>query len=202
HRVLIVVVADSGMVKDAMLELEQGVAKEELDRISTFLNSEYCGQPLDRIKSDLIKRLEGEKDSCYHMVKMASGLLQEGLLSDYGDKFYIEGSSRLFDQPEFADLNKRRKMARLLDEKYRLLNLMKGDMHDDGLKVHIGQENKDVDLKDCSIVTSNYKIGDKVIGTLGVIGPVRMGYSRIIPAIDYLSQMIGRMLAEMNEEWD
>jgi heat-inducible transcriptional repressor len=119
------------------------------------------------------------------------------LFNEY-HKLYLDGASHIIEQPEFRDLKKLHTLLRCLEEKKEILDLLKCDFEDEGLTVHIGKENQFNHLKDCSIVTRGYRVKGKVSGRLGVIGPKRMMYEKVIPTVEFLADAVGEMLDEMN----
>ncbi|MBN2453239.1 MAG: heat-inducible transcriptional repressor HrcA [Candidatus Omnitrophica bacterium] len=114
------------------------------------------------------------------------------------DKLYLDGASHIIEQPEFHDLKKLYSLLRYLEHKRDLLELLRHDFEEDGLTIHIGRENISNSLADCSIVTKGYKVKGKVSGRLGVIGPKRMMYERVIPAVELLADTVTDIFEEMD----
>lgn len=108
---------------------------------------------------------------------------------------YLEGVSFILEQPEFQDARKVKLIFRAFDDKAELLKIMEDDLETEGVNVHIGRENRYEDLYDCSLVTSTYKMSNKFKGTLGIIGPKRMGYSRVISVVNYVANLVTRILS-------
>ena len=115
-------------------------------------------------------------------------------------KFYIEGTSNMVDMPEFKDIERMKILLRLFDEKTDIFNLINEDLNTDGVKIHIGEEDRHEALKDLSLITANYRIKDTGKGSLGVLGPVRMNYSFLIPLVDFVSKAIEEVMDEMEIE--
>lgn len=108
---------------------------------------------------------------------------------------YLEGVSFILEQPEFQDAQKVKLIFRAFDDKVELLKIMEEDLETEGVNVHIGRENRYEDLYDCSLVTSTYKMSNKLKGTLGIIGPKRMGYSKVISVVNYVANLVTRLLS-------
>ena len=113
------------------------------------------------------------------------------------EKVYLDGASHLIEQPEFQDLAKLHNLFRCLEDRMSILKLL-CDESDDRLTIHIGKENKSSYLSDCSIVTHGYKIRGKPSGKLGVIGPKRMVYERVIPMVEYLADTVSNILYDID----
>ena len=115
------------------------------------------------------------------------------------EKVYLDGVSHLIEQPEFRDLGKLHDLFKCLEDRVSILKLLCNESDDDRLTIHIGKENKSSSLSDCSIVTRGYKIKGKKSGKLGVIGPKRMVYERVIPMVEYLADTVSNILYDIDE---
>ena len=111
-------------------------------------------------------------------------------------RLYVERVSYFFEQPEFQDTQKLRVIIKTFEQQEPLLETMREDLHPDGIKVHIGQENTCENMQDCSLVISNFKIKDRNMGTLGIIGPRRMSYSKAISAVDYMANILNECVSD------
>jgi len=195
-RVLTVLITGSGLVKNSILDLEEMVAKAELSRISEFLNEELEDMLLGDIKHYLMRRLLEERDSFYTFLKKAIDILLTPNLLKMEDHLYCEGVTCMMSHPEFRDMSRARMFLKAFEDKKEFFDLLYEDMEEDGVKVHIGKENTFKDMQDCSIVTCNYKVNDRIVGALAAIGPTRMEYSKVMSTIRYLSQAIGKVLED------
>lgn len=194
--VLTVLMTRSGIVRNSMLDLESEFAKSELYRISEFLNQELEGMFLGDVKDYLTRRLLEERDSFYTFLKKAMLLLSAPSLFRMEDRMYFDGATSLMLCPEFNDISKARLFLKVFEDKKDILDLFNEDMEKEGIKVHIGRENTCKYIQDCTVVTCNYKIDDRIIGALGAIGPTRMEYGKVISAVRYLSELLGRALED------
>ena len=126
---------------------------------------------------------------------------QAGLACVSNLKFYLEGTSNMLDMPEFKNPQRIKKLLRLFDEKDELIKLLDEDLATDGVKIHISEDDRFETLKDLSLITANYRVRDKAAdskkGSLGIIGPVRMNYSALIPLIDFLAKTIEEVFDDM-----
>ncbi|MBU1853890.1 MAG: heat-inducible transcriptional repressor HrcA [Candidatus Omnitrophica bacterium] len=196
-RVLVVLVTSSGFVRNSILEIEEDITKSDLFRISEFLNQELEGMFLGEIKNYLTRRLLEQRDTFYTFLKKAMLLLSMPSLLKMEDRIYFEGTTSIMLHPEFKDVQKARLFFRVFEEKKDLLDLFNEDMESDGVKVHIGKENSCKYIQECTVITCNYKLKDRTIGALGAIGPTRMEYGKVISAVKYLSDLLGKSLENL-----
>jgi heat-inducible transcriptional repressor len=112
------------------------------------------------------------------------------------EKVYLDGASHIVEQPEFKDMNKLYHLLRCLEEKTNIMNLLSADL-DERLTIHIGSENKSRYLNDCSVVTRGYGMRGRPAGRVGVIGPRRMVYEKVIPTVEFLADTLSKMLTEV-----
>ncbi|MDO8536055.1 MAG: HTH domain-containing protein [Candidatus Omnitrophota bacterium] len=115
------------------------------------------------------------------------------------EKLYLDGTSHLMEQPEFQDISKLHNLFKCLEDRVGILKILCDSPDDDRLTIHIGKENKSSSLSECSIVTRGYKIKGKASGKLGVIGPKRMVYERVIPMVEYLADTVSNIIYDMDE---
>ena len=196
-RVLTVLITGSGIVRNSILELEEEITKPELFRLSEFLNQELEGMFLGETKDYLTRRLLQQRDSLYTFFEKAILMLSTPSLLKMEDRFYFEGTTSLMSYPEFVDIRKARLFLKLFEEKKDILDLFNEDMETEGVKVHIGKENICKSIQECSVITCNYKVKQRTIGALGAIGPTRMEYGKVIFAVRYLSEVLGKALENL-----
>ena len=110
---------------------------------------------------------------------------------------YFEGATSIMSCPEFKDISKARLFLRFFEDKKEIVELFNEDMEKDGIKVHIGRENACKYIQECTVITCNYKIKERTIGAIGAIGPTRMQYGKVISAVTYLSQVLGKALEDI-----
>lgn len=197
-KILIVLVTSTGLVNNFITETRYDL-KHDLEVISNLLNSECFGLSLNDIKKTLLKRLREERDSFHAVVEKASDIIESILRVHSENELYLDGTSYLLMQPEFEGRQIARLIREVFEDRAVLAKLVEADMEEGGLKIHIGRENKDPHMKNCSILTAGYHIQDKVVGRLGIIGPTRMEYDHLIPVVNYVSQVVSRILSELVE---
>lgn len=153
-----------------------------------------------RINEELFARYQRYNEIIEHMSYIISKLTNYTSFVIYPkDHIYMDGASHILEQPEFGNLQKVKNLLRMLDEKEKLLALLNAYIAAGALKIHIGRENSLDGFQSCSVVTASYIVRNKVVGGLGIIGPIRMKYGRVVPLVKYLSDSISRMLEQVYE---
>jgi heat-inducible transcriptional repressor len=196
-RVLVVVVSTGGHVSHKVIEPSERYGSSELQQAANYLNSEFRGQSLVAVWHAVLERLREER-ILYDALMARALRLASTTFEEMGAEptVFIQGTSRLLDEvgPESADvtLEALRTLLRMIEEKARLIKLL-DDCISDGLTVVIGSEHHSPDLQPFSLIASTYTDGHGT-GTVGVIGPTRMRYSRAINAVEGLTKAIGRMV--------
>lgn len=189
-----------GIIKHAIFELQEGIEENELSRISRFLNDELSDLQLGEIEDHLLRKILSENDPFHHLFKQASDILSHShLLEENDERIMLDGAHHIVEQPEFRDSDKVKIVLKALEEEDELLNIMDEDLDEDEVSIHIGSENPYEGIRECSVIISNYKFGGKNIGSIGIVGPTRMDYSRAVSIIEYVGQVFSRLLARLNE---
>lgn len=134
-----------------------------------------------------------------HLISDLTNYVGVTLLPQY-DKVYLDGASHIVEQPEFRDLNKLHTLLRYLEQKRQILDLLSCDLGEERIIVHIGKELHSGYLDECSIVTRGYKVKGKVAGRVGVIGPKRMVYERVIPTVEFLADTLSVILDRLEDQ--
>lgn len=167
---------------DLLMETEE-LAPDEGERIE----QEYRTQQIEE-REDLFLEISRLLCHCTNYPALVSFPYSRG------NRLYLEGTSFILEQPEFQDTRKVKLIFRAFDEKTELLRIMERDLDSDGVNVHIGRENEYEDIQNCSLITCPCEMGDKCKGTLGIIGPRRMSYSRVISVVSYVAGLVTRAL--------
>lgn len=195
RRVLAILVTCGGAVQNRILETEQDFTADDLTRMSNYLNSALEGLSIREVREKILVEMQLEKNQYDQFLTKALSLSQQ-VLPDEQDEVFISGQSRIFDQPEFNNVNKMREIFQAFEEKGRLVQLLGDCMKAKGVQIFIGSETPLKEIAGMSLITSTYMTEANTIGLVGVIGPTRMGYSSVIPIVDYTAQLVSRLLAE------
>ena len=152
---------------------------------------------LDQVKARLLEEMKKEKVLFDRLLSKALELSKKALQENIeGSELYIGGRTNLLDNPEFADVERMRRIFEAFEEKSKIIDLLDKSMLSGQVNIVIGSESELLDMESLSFVTSPYTTGGEILGTLGVIGPTRMDYSRIIPLVDYTAKLLSEMLEQ------
>lgn len=192
---LVVWVASNGFVQNKIIDLHS-IPAADLERINRALNEELSGVFMSQLRDRLTDKL-GTQNSLHGLYQSAQVIVNESLPTLQTRRLALEGSRFILDQPEFHDWEKSRRLFKTLEEKEFLTDLVQTNSNREGVHVQIGLEHQCQDIWDCSFVTAQYRVHEQVVGSLGVLGPRRMPYDRVISLVDYMS----RRLSEALEQW-
>ncbi|HBA88985.1 MAG TPA: heat-inducible transcription repressor HrcA [Geobacter sp.] len=193
HRILAILVSQNGTVQNRLLEIQEEIPQEELVRMANYLNGMLQGLTIAQVRERLVAEMQSEKVRYDSMMTKALTLSEQTIRSD-GAEIFLEGQANILDQPEFCDAGKMREIFRAFEKKSLLLDLLDRSMQAEGVQIFIGAESRLLKMEGMSLVTSTYMTGKDTFGVLGVIGPTRMGYGRVIPIVDYTAKLISRLL--------
>lgn len=193
-KVLAVIVTEAGLVRHRIVPLAEEITEGELRELNRSLNKSMVGVSVKNIDLEIIRRVHQERDRQQKYLQIMESILSQAFRSINEGEIYLEGASHILEQPDFVNYEKMRNVIKMIDEKKMFFDIIGNTIGLQGVHVVIGQENAYKDLQECSIVTSTYKAGDKTIGALGIIGPRRMEYSRMVALVDYFSHLINRIL--------
>lgn len=197
QHLLAVWVAHNGFVQNRVVDMKEEIPSEELVRINRFLNQELGGMLLAQVRRYLTQKLERAHDSLRSLYQAAGTIVSESFPRMEQRRLSLEGSRYVLEQPEFQNWEKSRRLFKTLEAKDFLMDLVQGDPEREGVQVRIGLEHHCEDIWDCSFVTARYQVNQKPVGTLGILGPRRMPYERMIALVDFVSRRFGEAL----EQW-
>ena len=193
-RVLLIVVTPDGDVQNSILHTERTYTPSQLVEATNFFNQNFAGQPLTAIRGRLADELRALHDDIAGLMKAAVDA-GEGALAE-GESLVVTGERNLLHADDLAsNMQRLRRLFDLFEQKTSLLHLLDVSQRAQGVQIYIGEESGLVPLDDCSVVTASYEVGGQVIGTLGVIGPTRMAYERVIPIVDVTAKLLSNALA-------
>ncbi|MDZ4858426.1 MAG: HrcA family transcriptional regulator, partial [Candidatus Hydrogenedentes bacterium] len=197
---LAVLIADSmGRVRTHMVSVEPAIDSALLPKVSAFLNQNFRGVPVDKLLASVQSRLRMFLDDQRGIAEEALRVLQllpamrPGIL-------YLEGATQLFEQPEFRDVDRAREVFVLLDEKDRLLEMLRSTVLQGGAhrtRIVIGKEVPGEGVEGISLVASPYMVGSQRVGMIGVLGPRRMPYQKMTALVDFTAGLLSRLLTRL-----
>ncbi|MDD2335737.1 MAG: heat-inducible transcriptional repressor HrcA [Geobacteraceae bacterium] len=192
-RILVILVSESGTVQNRVIEAEEDLSSEDLVRMTNYLNNLLHGLTISEVKARIIREMKDEKVR-YDKLLTRALKLSEVTLEESAADVFIEGQVNILKQPEFADVERMKEIFYTFEEKSQLINLLDCCLKADRVNIFIGAENFLSRMNQMSVVTASYASGPNSLGVLGVIGPTRMGYDRVIPIVDYTARMLSELL--------
>jgi heat-inducible transcriptional repressor len=196
-RILVVMVSMTGLVTNRVIEVEDEMSQEDLQACSNYLNTHFCGLGLDAVRARLLELMHQEKalyDTLLKSVVAVGGrAFSEGGEAD----LYLEGTSTLLDAPELTDIDQMRALFKTFEEKGRLVKILNACLSRDGVRITIGHENPDPDLRQVALVTASVALDPDAAWGLGVVGSTRMEYSRMIALVEHVARALNQTLKEL-----
>lgn len=195
-KALTILVMQNGMVENRLMEIPRDVTESMLKQASNYLNSKLTGKTLDSVQKDIESEIQNNKTK---LDTITASLVAKGIAipkSQNDGHIIIRGQSRLLeDVKAIEDLERARALLGYLEEQKNMLNIIDSVDGAQGVQIFLGTENQIFDQSGWSLVLSPYKnASEKIVGAIGVIGPTRLNYDRIIPMVDYTSQVIARLI--------
>ena len=196
---LIVLVTDSGVVNNKLVKIDPDLNSRQLDYINNFLISKLRNKKLMALDDEFVDNLQEELLNRFSLsqkiFKILAGELEE-IAAPADLQIFLGGTSYILDQPEFNDIQTLKEVLNILDHKDDLRKLIQ-NLPDEDIEVKIGQENNIEAMKKCSIVYATYTLGDEAVGKIGVIGPTRMQYPRVISTVDFAADILGQIISQL-----
>ncbi|GFO53022.1 heat-inducible transcription repressor HrcA [Geomonas sp. Red276] len=192
-RVLAILIAKNGTVQNRLVQVDEDIRQEDLVRMANYLNDQLQGLTIAQVRERILNEMKSEKVRYDSLMARALTLSEQTISSD-SPELFLEGQANILDQPEFSDAGRMREIFRAFEKKSLLLDLLDRAMQADGVQIFIGSESHLLKMEGMSLITSTYMTGKDTVGVLGVIGPTRMGYGRVIPIVDYTAKLISRLL--------
>ncbi len=192
NRILAILVINDREVQNRILYTDREYSPSDLQQAANFINEHYAGVELLAIRDRILEDLQVTRDSmnqAMHDIIAVAQSAMEGPL-ETGGKFVLAGETNLMDFAELSDIDKLRRLFDAFSRKRLILDLLDRSIHANGVQVFIGEESGFHILDDCSVVTAPYRLDDDTIGVLGVIGPTRMAYDRVVPIVDITARLL------------
>ena len=198
ERVLVVIVARGGHVIQKVINVAESLQADDLREAANYLNAEFSGMPLNRAREAVLERINEER-LLYDALLARAMRLATSTFSDLPDEqeIYVEGAASLLEASEGLTLQTLHALVQMIEEKQKLVRLLNEYIDGPGLTVVIGAEHQEPNLRPFSLIASTYDDGSG-IGTVGIIGPTRMHYSRAIAMVDDAADTVSRVLREQN----
>ena len=196
RRVLVILVVNGQEVQNRVIDADREYSQNELQQAANFLNSEFAGLDLQDIRSRLLASMQQARDAMQHLMQDAMQFADQILDQQRDDDYVLAGQTNLMNYAEMCDIDKLRHLFNAFNSKRDILHILDQSIHAKGMQIFIGEESGYQVLDDCSLVTAPYKVDNEVIGVLGVIGPTRMAYDRVIPIVDVTAKVLSAALRQ------
>jgi len=196
RKVLCVVVSANGFIDNKVIETEEEIPRHELVRIGNYLTESFAGQTLREIRDRILRMMTEERAQMDRVLARTIEMAKRGLDLDGAPGLLVDGASMILAKPELSDIQRVRRMFEAFTDKARLVKMLNQCLKGDGVRVVIGDDSDLTSELDFSLVATSYGTAERPLGTLGVFGPSRMEYQKIIPLVHYLGETLSRALAE------
>jgi heat-inducible transcriptional repressor len=202
NRVLVILVVNDREVQNRIINTDKTYSASELQQVSNYLNEIFVGKDLNHVRASILEELEKMKDQVNQSMQSAIEMAQMAFNSDTtksdSDDLLFSGQTNLMDVAELGEVDQLKKLFETFNQKRDILHLLEQAINADGMQIFIGEESGYDVLDNCSVVTSPYEADGQILGVLGVIGPTRMHYDRVIPIVDITAKMLGAALNSKN----
>lgn len=193
-QILAVFVTSGGTVQNIIVYMDDDLSQHELDSMSRYLNEMLKGLTLAQVREKILEEMKKEKVAYDRMMKQALKLGHRAFGGHEEKELYIDGQINILDEPEFANIDKMKSLFRAFEEKSILITLLDQCLAEEGVRITIGSESECREMEGCSLVSAVYGSADRTLGILGILGPRRMNYSRVIPVVEYTAHVLTQIL--------
>lgn len=195
RKVLCVIVSTGGFIDHVLIETEEEIARRDLVRISNYLTEDFAGLELREIRDRLLRTMAEDRAHVDRWLAQAIDLARRIVQETQDPEVLVEGTATLLDQPELRSVESVRRVLDTFADKARLVGMLSSCLEGEGVRVYIGEDNEVTSELDFSLVATSYGIGSRSLGSLGILGPARMEYPRIVPLVRYLGETLSMALA-------
>ena len=204
RRILVVLVSTANIIHNKVIRTADELTQDDLDKTARYLNTEFSGKSLVAIRAEIVLLMTEEKALYDRLLQNAVLLCERSLEGEEtsGGDVYVDGASNILTKPDFVDIERMRDLFRTFEEKSRLIKILNECVHDStsypgDVHVVIGREHPTSSMRNCALITAPYRVGSSDnVGTLGVVGPMRIEYARIMAMVNYMARLIEHRLGE------
>lgn len=191
---LVVIVTDAAVAKDAIIRVPENLDDDDLIEISRRLTERFAGHALTDVDVNMVHGMREELQKNREFFNSLMTVLEDTVVQSDGGELVMEGAVNIFNYPEYKDAEKARAFLKFLETRENLYRMLAGRTKR-AYSITIGGENDDPDLRDCSLVTATYRVGKRSVGSIGVIGPTRMNYPRVMQVLSLMGRGLGERYA-------
>ena len=182
-----IILTDTGLVKETIIKFDEDITEKQVENLNIIFNTKLKGKPLDKINIPLEEYIFAEMNYNIKIIKVIIEQINKVIMQE--QQIYLQGATKSFDLPEFKSMEVAKNFMNILDTKELVEEMLSSGVAKD-INIYIGEENENEDLKDFSVVTFKHTINNKDLGTIGIIGPKRMDYSKVISVMKYISKKL------------
>lgn len=195
-RVLCVVVSESGFIDNKVVDSGRPIPREKLVEASNYLTENFRGRSIRQIRDRLLTLMDEERSQVDDLLRMTLDLARAGLREDDRQGVFVDGTATVLGQPELADVQRVRRLFETFADRAGLVRMLNQCLEGGGLRVLIGDDSDLTSELGFSLVATQYGIGERTLGSLGIFGPSRMEYDRVIPLVHFLGKTLSEALTE------
>jgi heat-inducible transcriptional repressor len=194
NRVLVIRVLNDHEVQNRVIHTSRPYSASELQQASNYLNDHFAGKDLTEMRRRLLKEMEEAQQHMNQLMVAALEMANQAYQAGSDDDYVLAGQTNLMGYAEMSNVERLRQLFDAFNRKRDILHLLDQSLHTNGIQIFIGEESGYQVLDECSVVTSPYTVDGRIMGVLGVIGPTRMAYDRVIPIVDVTAKLLGAAL--------
>lgn len=197
NRVLAILVVNEKEVQNRIIHLDRDFSQSELKEIANYLNTQFAGLELAQVRRSLLRELERVRQDMDRLMRSAIELGEKVFIEETSEDkegFIVVGQTNLMEYEQLSSVEKLRRLFDAFTHKREILHLLDKCIFAEGVQIFIGQESGYRPLDECSVVSAPYAVDEKVVGVLGVIGPTRMAYDRVIPVVEVTAKLLSAAL--------
>ncbi|MFC4305558.1 heat-inducible transcriptional repressor HrcA [Cohnella boryungensis] len=192
-----IIVANTGHVEHRTITIPEGISMDDMTKTVNLLNERLTGIPFFKLKSVLHNEVGKELSRYVERCEEILSVVEQAIAEEHDPKVYLSGASNMLTQPEFKDVDKAKTILGMLEETPLLVQLFQSNPG--GIQVKIGTENSHEAINQCSLITATYTYDGQSLGTIGILGPTRMEYGKVINLLDYLSKDISQLMSRWHK---
>jgi len=194
EQVLSILVLHGGVIQQRLVSVDKPYTADELTKYRNYLNSLFENRSLWEVRAIIARELKEAEVRLNRLCNRALGLALQSVVPAGDRELIVDGASRMLEQPEFSDASSMRELMGLLEERTRLLELLDKTLRAEGIKVTLGSEADIDDLLEMGLVSTAYGGKSSSRGVIGIIGPVRMNYAKVVPVVDFTARILTKLL--------
>jgi heat-inducible transcriptional repressor len=190
-----IIITDTGHVENKMFQLPKNIDMSELEKVVNILNDRLVGVPLVNLSDNIYKEVAMLLRQHLQNYDQIMNTFADALKVSPTEKLYYGGKTNMLSQPEFNDIEKVKNLLNMMEQEQWIYNYIR--QNDSGINVKIGRENNNIAMENCSLITATYSMGTEKLGTIAILGPTRMEYSRVISLLQFISRDLTTVLTKL-----